>query len=142
MKKTFQSLIILFIVTSCCPPRHSIEFVNSKKEIKVLSEDYFLKSIIITEYIPKENYIEEIDSNRTIITFKPNTNSINLYKLEQTSDVQGKKLDKMLAKKFLQYKIYLTPKDEAAFDKTFDEVYFVSEQIVKNSMEFETNGCK
>lgn len=68
--KKIPFLILIIFLQGCwiCPERHNLEFDNDTKTISVISEDYYVKSIKMTEYIPKDGYVEYVDSNYVEIT--------------------------------------------------------------------------
>jgi hypothetical protein len=57
-------LLVLFHVSCICPDGPRIEFTNSSKRITLLKTDeYYIKKVRITEYIPAEKHIVLIDSS-------------------------------------------------------------------------------
>jgi len=65
MKNWNFLLITVFALEGCwiCPDPTYIEFDNPNKIIEVISEDYYIKSVVIAEYFQIDGSIRLIDSN-------------------------------------------------------------------------------
>jgi hypothetical protein len=143
-----KKIILLFIVIlfqSCwiCPEKQSLEFFKSTNSIKIISENYYIKSIRITEYIPMDNYIEPIDSNyvefiqagaRGATEMCLNNYGEN-YTRKGTSNFEN-----LLKKEYLEYVVNLEKfenKKNGDFDN--EKIRFVSTQIKGEITVFKSN---
>lgn len=144
--KKWTFLILIIITNSCfvCPEKISIEYTKSNKNIKILSDDFFIKSITITEYIPQEKYIELVDSNfveyyqsgvRGAYEMSINDIGENYYKKGSIE------VGELLNKKYLEYVIRIekfeTEKKNDGFDS--DVLRFISSEIVNDKNIFTSN---
>lgn len=143
-----KKIIVLFIAIifqSCwiCPEKQSIEFTKSTKTIKVLSKDYYIKSIRITEYLPKENYIELVDSNYVELLQKGirGATEMSLENCGKNYIQKGKfDLENLLKKDHLEYIINLEKfenKKDGNLD--YETIRFVSEEIKTEKNIFQSN---
>jgi hypothetical protein len=144
MKKIIL-LLFTIIFQSCfiCPEKQSLEYTKSTKTIKILSKDYYIKSIRITEYLPKENYIETIDSNYVELIQKGARgatemsleNNYENYVIKNKSD-----FEQFLKKDYLEFIIKLE-KFENKKDGNFDNeiIRFVSTEITSEKNIFKSN---
>ena len=144
--KKWTFLILIIISNSCfnCPEKISLEYTKSKKNIKILSNDFYIKSITITEYIPKEKYIEMVDSNfvefnqiGTRGSYEMSINDIG----ENYSKKDKIEVEKLLNKKYLEYVIRIekfeTEKKNDGSDN--DVIRFISSEIVNEKNIFKSN---
>ena len=145
MKKiTLLFMIVLFQSCWVCPKKQSLEFTKSTKTIKILSDDYYIKSIRVTEYLPMEKYIETVDSN--YVEFNQigarGATELNLNNAGENYIRKGKSdFKELLNKKYLEYLIKLEKfdtKKEGNFDE--ETIRFVSEEIKAEKSIFESNA--
>jgi|GEM_PF-5744468 len=138
-------LFTLILLQSCwvCPEKQSLEFTKSTKTIKILSEDYYIKSIRVSEYLPMENYIETVDSN--YVEFTQNgvrgATEITLENSGENYITKGKSdFESLLKKDYLEYVINLE-KFENKKDGNFDNeiIRFVSTEIKAEKNIFKSN---
>ena len=143
----YWTLFILIIVTySCgiCPEKTRLEFTRSNRTVKILSNDYYIKSIRITEYIPKENFIELVDSNyiefnqigpRGAYEMSLNDIGENYWK-KGTSNAK-----ELLNKKYLEYivKIEKVDPEKKNDDSDRDVIRFVRSELEKEKNVMESN---
>ena len=105
-------IFTLILLQSCwvCPEKQSLEFTKSTKTIKILSEDYYIKSIRVTEYLPMENYIETVDSNYVEFT-QNGVRGATEMTLENSGENYIRKgksdFESLLKKDYLEYVINL-----------------------------------
>ncbi|WP_281635808.1 hypothetical protein [Flavobacterium marginilacus] len=138
-------LIILFQSCWICPERHNLEFDNNTKIIKVLSEGYYFESIKITEYIPKEGYVEFIDSNYVEIKQKGKllNNLIDFRNLNNNYNIKGIDIEKILSKREIAFEIMVkNPKLKTEDEDSRSFIYFVTDSLTKGKLIAESNGCK
>lgn len=144
-----KKLILLFFVLlqSCwiCPERHKLEFEYDSKIIKVLSEGYYIESIKMTEYIPKEGYVEYIDSNYVEIKQRGKllNRTVDLLNLNRNYSAKGIDITKMLMKKEIAFEIIVkNPKLKMEDENARSFIYFVTDSLTKGKLIAESNGCK
>jgi hypothetical protein len=143
--KRILLLFIPILFQSCwvCPEKQSLEFTKSTKTINVLSEDYYIKSLRITEYLPKDNYIEMVDSNYVEFTQNGARGATEMeIKNSGENYIRKGKLDfeNLLKKDHLEYVINLEKfenKKDGDFGKEI--IRFVSEEIKAEKNIFESN---
>ncbi|MFK7031811.1 hypothetical protein [Flavobacterium oreochromis] len=144
--KKLLFLLILILSQSCwiCPERHKIEFDNDTKKVKVLSDGYFIESIKMTEYIPKEGYIEPIDSNYVnIIPVGKLEKKIDLNSITKNYTCTGINIEQLLTKKEIAFEIWVKNPDlEIGDEDAKSLVYFVTDSKSKGKTVEESNGCK
>lgn len=109
-------------LSSCwiCPDPVYIEHNNINNTIEVLSEDFYIKSITITEFVPKDGSL--IDSSKILIeqhgtrgvTILNYTNSVEHYNLE------GQRANEFLKKQNLQYEVSLMKFENKKKGNQFD----------------------
>lgn len=144
--KNWTLLILIIFFNSCgiCPEKTKLEFTKSDRIVKILSDDYFIKSIRITEYIPRENYIELIDSNYVEFNqtgprgaYEMSLNDIGENYWEKGSS----NAKELLNKKYLEYivKIEKFEPEKKNDDSDRDEIRFVSCELVKDKNVMESN---
>ena len=119
------------------------DFRKTSEKIKILSEDYYIKSIKITEYIPKKNYIETIDSNYIELLQKGarGATEISLKNNYENYITKGKfDIENFLKKDYLEFIIKLE-KFKNKKDGNFDNeiIRFVSDEILKEKNIFKSN---
>ncbi|MBC7847630.1 MAG: hypothetical protein H7Y10_14205 [Flavobacterium sp.] len=146
MKKISLLLLVVFL-QSCwiCPERHNLEFEYDTKIFKVLSEGYYVESIKITEYIPKEGYVEFIDSN--YVEIKQNgkllSRRIDLRNLNENYSAKGIDIKEILSKKEIAFEIMIkNPKLKIEDEDSRSFIYFVTDKLTKGKLIVESNGCK
>lgn len=146
MKKYIFLIIPIFLLGCFCPKTHDLEFDNSNKTIKVLSEDYYIDNIKIVEYIPKEGYIELIDSNYIEINKKGKliNNKIYLQDIGKNYISKGKPINEILAKKNIAFYIWIVnPKLKNSDTNHGALAEFIINNNSKEKFIFESNGgCK
>lgn len=145
--KKISLLLLVVLLQSCwiCPERHNLEFDYDTKIIKVLSEGYYIESIKMTEYIPKEGYVEFIDSNYVEIKQRGKllNKSIDLRDLNKNYSAKGIDIKKMLSKRELAFEIMVkNPKLKIEDEDARSFVYFVTDSLTKGKLIAESNGCK
>jgi DNA-binding protein len=145
--KKISLLLLAGLLQSCwiCPERHNLEFEYDTKIIKVLSEGYYIESIKITEYIPKEGYVDFIDSN--YVEIKQNgkllSRSIDLRNLNKNYSAKGIDIKKILSKKEIAFEIMIkNPKLKIEDQDSRSFIYFVTDSLTKGKLIVESNGCK
>ena len=153
MKQAENNRIIclLFISTlalllqSCfldCSYHEKVEFDNSLKTIKVLSENYCIISVKLTEYEPMEGYIREIENSTVKIDFdkKKTIKSIDLPRLLdiKTNDFNQSLIDK----KYIEYEIVLNEIEPREHSEDTKYIQFVSEEVEKGEKIFQSEACK
>lgn len=145
--KKISLLLLAVLLQSCwiCPERHNLEFEYDTKIIKVLSEGYYFESIKITEYIPKEGYVEFIDSN--YVEIKQNgkllSKSIDLRNLNKNYTAKGIDIKEILSKKEIAFEIMIkNPKLKIEDEDSRSFIYFVTDSLTKGKLIVESNGCK
>lgn len=135
-------LTISILLTGCwiCPDPNHVEFDRTNQVIEVLSENYFIKSVTITEYIQKDGYIELIESNRLILEQDGARGAyiLNLPSPGENYQAKGKEYFELLKSEFLQYEILLmkfeNKKDGNGFNE--DVITFVSSEIKDEKTKF------
>lgn len=144
--KKWTFLILIIITNSCfiCPEKISLEYTKSNKNIKILSNDFFIKSIKITEYIPKEKYIELVDSN-FVEFYQSGARGAYEISINDIGENYSKKgnieVGELLNKKYLEYVIRIekfeTEKNNGGFDN--DVIRFISSEIINDKNIFKSN---
>lgn len=86
-----------------------VEFDNHSNTIEVLSEDYYIKNIKITEYIQQQSSIRLVDSNSVIIEQQGDwrARTVCISKPDEHYFIHRNALNKLLTKKQLYYEIQL-----------------------------------
>jgi hypothetical protein len=109
--KNWTIILVGLILQSCfnCPEPVFIEFDNINNTIQVLNEDYYIKSLTITEYLNREGYIEKIDSSKIKIEQfgARGTNLIYIDKPVKNYTVSGQTNPEFMVKKLLQFQVVL-----------------------------------
>jgi hypothetical protein len=139
-------ILLISLIQGCiiCPERHSIEYTKSTKSIKVLSEDYYIKSVRITAYLPNKNYIELLDSNYSEfnqIGIRGAT-EMNLKSAGENYLIKGiQKPEQLLAEKYLEFVIKIEKFERKKNGKLtdMDVIKFVSTDLKKEKNIFESN---
>jgi hypothetical protein len=151
MKKRqhFKRILILlccsFSLQSCfldCSYHEKIEFDNSRKVVKVLSENYCIISIKLTEYEPMEGYIREIENNTVKIDFDKNKLVKNIELPELLNVKENDFNQALIDKKYIEYEIVLEEIEPRKHSEDTKYIQFVSEQVDKGEKIFESEGCK
>lgn len=147
MKKTLILIFSMFalLLQSCfldCSYHEKIEFDNINKSIKVLSDNYCIISLSITEYEPMEGYIREIKNNNFKIDFELNETVKNVNLLELLKNSKNDSVLSFLNKKYISYDIVLHEINPEKFSEDMKYIHFVSEEIEKGETIFESEGCK
>ncbi|BCY28873.1 hypothetical protein [Flavobacterium okayamense] len=146
MKKLIV-FIVLLSLQSCwiCPEKQSIEFKNSTKSIKVLNDNYYIKSIKIVEFIPKEGYIEPIDSNYVefVQIGARGASELSLFDISENYLNKSSKISNLklfLNKQNLAYTIYIEKfENKKNGDLDIDHIYFISDEMKNDINIFESN---
>lgn len=143
MKKKLLLLLVI-LLQSCwiCPETHNLEFEYETKIIKVLSEGYYIESIKMTEYIPKEGYVKFIDSNYVLIKHRGKllNKSIDLQDLNKNYITKGMDIKKMLSNREIAFEIVVkNPKLKKEDARSF--VYFVTDSQTKGKLIAQSKGC-
>lgn len=140
---TFLFIILLFQACWICPEKQNLEFTKSTKTFKILSDDYYIKSIRLTEYLPMENYIETVDSN--YVEFIQNgvrgAKEMSIGNVGENYIKKGKSdSESLLKKEYLEYIVNLE-KFENKKDGNYDNdvIRFVSAEIKTEKSIFESN---
>ena len=139
-------VIIVVLCQSCwiCPEKQSLEFTKSTKTIKILSEHYYIKSIRVTEYLPKKNFIELIDSNYVEFNQIGPRGAYEMS-LDDIGENYWKKgnsnAKELLNKKYLEYiiKIEKVDPEKKNDDSDRDVIRFVSSELEKEKNVMESN---
>jgi len=144
MKKvTLLFIVILFQSCWICPEKQSLEFTKSTNTIKIISKDYYIKSIRITEYIPLENYIELIDSNYVEFFQVGARGAIEmcLNKYDENYIRKGKSdFESLLKKEHLEYVVNLEKfKNKRDSDLDNEIIRFVNREINAEKTIFKSN---
>jgi hypothetical protein len=145
--KNFLFLSLLTLIQGCwiCPESHSVEYNAKTKTLKVLSEGYYIESVKLTEYIPKEGYIEEIDSNYTKISQTSNkvNRTLNLLNLNKNYIAKGKNIQNLLDEKELVFEIIIIKPGKTKNLTETDYINFASENLTDEIMIWKSSGgCK
>lgn len=144
--KKWTFLILIIITNSCfiCPEKISLEYTKSSKNIKILSNDFFIKSITITEYIPKEKYIELVDSNFVEFNqigvrgaYEMSINDIGENYYKKGSIEVGELLNKKYLEHVIRIEKFETEKNNDGSDS--DVIRFISSEIVNDKNIFTSN---
>lgn len=136
--------IIIFIAAilfgGCCPESNYIEFDNQDKTIKVLSEDFYIKSVTITEYKQKDGYIELIDSNSLTLNQGGVRGAfvLNLLNSGENYQVSGVEYSKLMTLEHLHYKVRLAKFGNKKNGKDSDEgiIYFTNSEVKTSKTKF------
>lgn len=125
-----------------CSYREKIEFNNSSKSIRVLSDNYCIISVKLTEYEPMEGYIREIENNTVKVDINEeehlkNVDLHNLLKVKESDFNQA-----LIDKKYIAYDIVLHVIEPKSHSEETKYIHFVSEQVEKGEKIFESEGCK
>jgi hypothetical protein len=116
--------MIVFALQGCwtCPDPVFIEYDNANNTIEVLSEDYYIKSITITEYLQKESYIDLIDSSKISIEQygARGASILNVSASAEHYILKGKNVNEFLKKKNLQYEVKLEKFENKKKENSFD----------------------
>jgi hypothetical protein len=122
--KNWTIWLIAFTLQGCwiCPDPVFIEHDNVNNTIEVLSEDYYIKSITITEYLQKEGSIDLIDSSKiSIEQYGPRGASIlSISNSLENYNLKGKDVNEFLKKKNLQYEVRLEKFENKKKENSFD----------------------
>jgi len=145
MKNFF--ILSLFILQGCwiCPDPTYIEFNYPNQTIEVLSDDYFIKSVTVSEYTLKKGYMELIDSNTvTIDQFGARGAFIlNISDFGENYKSENVKLKEILRKENLQFEIrlekFLNRKKRDGFD--VEIISFIKEKGKKKVMYRSKHSC-
>lgn len=145
--KIISLLLLILLFQSCwiCPESHSVEYDAKTKTLKVLSEGYYIESVKLTEYIPKEGYIEEIDSNYTKISQTSNkvNRTLNLLNLNSNYIAKGKNIQNLLDKNELVFEIRIIKPGKIKKLAEKDYINFASENLTDEIMIWKSSGgCK
>lgn len=125
-----------------CSFPEKIEFDNSTKNIKVLSENYCIISVKLTEYEPMKGYIREIENNTVKVDFDQ-TKLIKNINLPSLLDIKNNDFNQALIdKKHIEYEIVLHEIEPKEHSEDTKYIQFVSEQVEKGEKVFESEGCK
>lgn len=148
-RETIKKILILlccsFSLQSCfldCSYHEKVEFDNSRKFIKVLSDNYCIISIKLTEYEPMEGYIREIENN----SFKKDFDKSKLVKsidLPNLLNIKENNFNQaLIEKKYIEYEIVLEEIEPRERSEDMKYIQFVSELADKGQKIFESKGCK
>ncbi|MBZ4036423.1 hypothetical protein K6T82_16755 [Flavobacterium sp. 17A] len=123
-----------------------MEFDTIDKTIRVISKGYYIENIKIVEYIPKEGYIELIDSNYIEInkSGKIINDKIELLNSNKNYKITGKPISEILSKRNIAFYIWIVNPKLKKNDTNYGALAeFIIDSTSKKSIVFESNGgCK
>jgi hypothetical protein len=140
-------LLAGIVLQSClCPDPTYIAFDPSQETVEVLTDDYYIKAVIITEYIPREGFIELVDASKSSIV-QAGGWARTILKLSDDCSEQymcsGKPLREMLKIPYLEYRVQLEKFKNKQRQDGFDveEVVFTKTSSNKKMTYNSTHPC-
>jgi len=132
----YKSLfVVLFLTMQGCwfgPECVYLEFDSRSNTINVLSEDYYIRNIKITEYIQQQGSIHLLDSTCVLIDQygQRGATTLSIAKSDEHYLIHGMNLQDLLTKKNLHYKVQLEKFENEKKHDPFDVVVisFVKDQ--------------
>lgn len=150
-KENYRKIYILIFSISAlffqscfldCSYHAKIEFDNSNKSIKVLSDNYCITSVELTEYEPMEGYIREIENNTVKIELDQQK-AIKSIHLSSLLNAKENNLNQALVdNKYVEYEIVLHEIQPASHSEDTKYIQFVNQEVEKGEKVFESEGCK
>ncbi|MCJ8289947.1 MAG: hypothetical protein HRT58_09805 [Crocinitomicaceae bacterium] len=137
--KYFLYIITMVSFVSCSDSNY-IEFNSEEKVIINLTDNYFIKSVVITEFVENNATIHFIDSNKMTITQHGGRamNVINLLHLNTNYTAEGISASILLKKENLHFKIVMSKYEmwKLGMDSDFKIITFKSSDLMKTRTEF------
>lgn len=137
--------VLALLLQSCfldCSYHEKIEFDNINKNIKVLSDNYCIISLRLTEYEPMEGYIREIKNNNFKIDFDLNETVKNVNLSVLLNSKENDSILTLLDEKYIAFDLVLHVIEPKSHSEEIKHIHFVSEQVEKGEKVFESEGCK
>ena len=133
-------IIITFISISSCSNSNYIEYDNKEKTISNLTDNYYLKSVEITELVQSNNTLKLLDSNKSTIKQHGGRaiDKLNLLHLNNNYTSTGAKTIDLLKKENLHFKVTMSKYEmwKLRMESDFKVIIFKSSDLVKVKNEF------
>lgn len=134
-------LSCLVFLTGCiCPKSNDVEFDNTSKILKVLSEGFYIEDVTITECVQKEGYVSLINTNRSTIKQIEGSkaNTLNLIHPGKNFRLEGIPYSKLMGYELLYYEVRIAyengNQNKDGFDR--DYIFFVQNRFEKGQTTF------
>jgi hypothetical protein len=116
------SLLIITLSLTSCSDTSYIEFNNTEKSITNLTDNYYLKTVIITEFTYNNDTIQLLDSNRLIIeqTGGRAIEKLSLLQPNSNYSFSGSSASELLNKEHLHFEIRMSKYEMWKFGRKSD----------------------